>query len=78
MRRTDDGDPFNAGWNAALDAAGSEMQRLRCAYLAHLQMENACKRTGRPCHEKCGCGEELEAMIAQAPFTVEQSKDPTP
>lgn len=48
----------------------AEIERLRAAYLAHLQMENACKRTGQPCREpeKCGCDLELAEMLKLAPI----------
>lgn len=52
----------------ALDLeAASEIERLRAAYLSHLQMENACQRTGKPCRdaEKCGCHLELQEILTQ-------------
>lgn len=52
-----------------VDRLEAECRRLRAAYLAHIQMENACKRTGSPCREpeKCGCHIECANLIAQAP-----------
>jgi len=38
VQRTDDGDPFNTGWNAALDEVEPEITRLR-AECAHVYSE---------------------------------------
>jgi hypothetical protein len=63
-------------WQAAHGEAIEEsaiksdhIAHLRGAYLAHIQMENACKRTGVPCREsgKCGCFLECSDLIAAAP-----------
>lgn len=51
-----------------LREAADEIERLRSAYLAHIQMENACKRTGKPCREeaKCGCFLECTSLVMEA------------
>ena len=43
----------------------SACARIRRAYLRHLQAENNCSRTGKPCREqsKCGCHLELQESL---------------
>ena len=44
----------------------SACARVRRAYLRHLQTENSCRVTGKPCRElaKCGCHLELQESLA--------------
>lgn len=65
------GNAGSAYCRAAEDAA-EEIIRLRSAYLAHIQMENACKRTGAACRDpaKCGCFLECAALVMDAPLTT--------
>lgn len=59
---------FSKGVAGNIEEAAKEIERLRAAYLSHLQMENACRRTGIPCvrhPEKCGCALELRDLLSQ-------------
>jgi hypothetical protein len=60
----------------ALHCLGREVSicaQTHAAFLAHIQDENHCEKTGQPCREwqKCGCYQEVDGYIQTAP-------EPTP
>lgn len=60
-----------------LGTAVDEGEAARAAFLTHLQRENNCAATGKPCREwsKCGCWLEMEKKIEEARAAIAAKQD---
>lgn len=59
---------YSLGMFKLCDEAAMEIERLRAAFLACLQVENECAKKGRICapDDMCGCALEMEDYIDAA------------